>query len=124
MKKLQVLIIALFCMMCSINCASAKDSTPRYKMYQTDNIHILLKLDTATGKVWMVQYGTGDNIGMTVSVDSTSLLIEGAEEVAGRYELYPTKNMYNFIQIDTKQGNTYQVQWSVEPSNRMRVPIY
>ena len=93
-------------------------------MYQTENIHILLKLDTATGKVWMVQYGTGDDIGMTVSVDSTSLLMEGAEEVAGRYELYPTKNMYNFILIDTKQGNTYQVQWSIEPSNRMRVPIY
>ena len=37
-------------------------STPRYKMYPTQNINILLKLDTATGRVWMVQYGTGDNI--------------------------------------------------------------
>ena len=97
---------------------------PRYKIYQTENINILLKLDTATGKVWMVQYGTGDNYGMVVPVDDTSLLYSWEDIEAGRFELYPTKNMYNFILIDCKYGYTYQVQWSIEKKSRMRVSIY
>lgn len=97
---------------------------PRYKIYQTENINILLKLDTATGKVWMVQYGTGDNYGMVVPVDDTSLLYSWEDIEEGRFELYPTKNMYNFILIDCKYGYTYQVQWSIEKKSRMRVSIY
>lgn len=97
---------------------------PRYKIYQTENIHILLKLDTATGKVWMVQYGTGGDMGTVVPIDDTSLLSNWDEIVAGRFELYPTKNMYNFILIDTKLGNTYQVQWHILESNRMRIFIW
>lgn len=97
---------------------------PRYKIFQTENINILLKLDTATGKVWMVQYGTGDIYGMVVPVDDSSLLYSYEEIEAGRFELYPTKNMYNFILIDTKKGYTYQVQWHTKESSRMRVGIY
>lgn len=97
---------------------------PRYKIFQTENINILLKLDTATGKVWMVQYGTGDSYGMVVPVDDSSLLYSWEDIEAGRFELYPTKNMYNFILIDTKKGYTYQVQWHTKESSRMRVGIY
>lgn len=101
MKRLLLLIMVIFY---SIGYISAQNvqNVPRYKMYQTENIHILLKLDTATGKVWMVQYSLGDNTGMVVPVDDSSLLIPGIKEVAGRFELYPTKNMYNFILLDTK----------------------
>lgn len=122
MKRLLLLIMVIFY---SIGYISAQNvqNVPRYKMYQTENIHILLKLDTATGKVWMVQYSLGDNTGMVVPVDDSSLLIPGIKEVAGRFELYPTKNMYNFILLDTKYGNTYQVQWSLEIMNRVRIPI-
>ena len=99
-------------------------SVPRYKMYPTQNINILLKLDTATGKVWMVQYGTGDNIGISVPVDDSSLLYSWDTVQAGRFELYPTQNMYNFILLDTQLGNTYQVQWHTKEKSRMRVRIY
>ena len=99
-------------------------SIPRYKIYQTENIHILLKLDTATGRVWMVQYGTGDKSGMVVPVDDTSLLYSWDIVEAGRFELYPTKNMYNFILIDTHWGDTYQVQWHTSENSRMRVRLY
>ena len=99
-------------------------ATPRYKMYPTENVHILLKLDTATGKVWMVQFCLSDTDSMVVPVDNTSLLYSWEEEVAGRYELYPTKNMFNFILLDTYRGWTYQVQWSTEPENRFRFEIY
>ena len=33
-------------------------------------------------------------------------------EYPGRFELYPTKNVYNFIMLDTATGSTWQVQWS------------
>jgi hypothetical protein len=92
-------------------------------MYRTKNIHILLKLDTATGKVWMVQYGTGDTKRMVVPLDDTSLLAKGEEEVPGRYKMYSTKNTYNFILLDTKEGDTYQVQWHIEEDKRIRVKI-
>ena len=36
----------------------------------------------------------------------------------GRYKLYPTKNMYNFIMVDVVDGSTYQVQWSLNEKNR------
>ena len=84
-------------------------STPRYKMYPTQNINILLKLDTATGRVWMVQYGTGDNIGLSVPVDDSSLLYSWDTIQAGRFEMYPTQNMYNFILLDTQLGYTDHV---------------
>lgn len=97
---------------------------PRYKMYPTQNINILLKLDTATGRVWMVQYGTGDNIRLSVPVDDSSLLYSWDTIQAGRFEMYPTQNMYNFILLDTQLGYTYQVQWHTKAKSRMRVRIY
>lgn len=100
------------------------EDKPRYKMYPTQNIHILLKLDTATGRVWMVQYGTGKEIGFSVPVDDTSLLYSWDTIRAGRFELYPTQNMYNFILLDTQMGFTYQIQWHVDPDSRMRVRIF
>ena len=102
---------------------TVKAATPRYKMYPTENFHILLKLDTATGKVWMVQFSLSDTDSMVVPVDNTSLLYSWEEAVAGRYELYPTKNMYNFILLDTQNGYMFQVQWHTNLDKRIIVPI-
>lgn len=100
------------------------NSVPRYKIYPTENFNIQLKLDTATGKVWMVQISLGDSDAMVVPVDETSVLYDFEDVRAGRFELYPTKNMHNFILLDTKYGYTYQVQWSVDKEKRIRIPIY
>ena len=97
---------------------------PRYKMYPTKNIHILLKLDTATGAVWMVQYRLGNTEAMTIPVNDTSLLWSFETIQNGRYELYPTENMYNFILLDTKRGGTWQVQWSFDEDKRFKDLIY
>ena len=100
-------------------------TAPRFKMYKTENLYNLLKLDTATGAVWMVQYEMNDKASAgEFEVDSTSLLWSWETPVAGRYELYPTKNMYNFILLDTLSGKTYQVQWNIKPSQRFRIRIY
>ena len=117
---------------------TAKDSTylqlmryiadqlhPRFKMYKTENIYNLIKLDTATGALWQVQYGMNkSSTRMEGELDETSLLYYWEEATPGRFELYPTQNMYTFILLDTKLGYTYQVQWSTNPDQRFRTRIY
>jgi hypothetical protein len=34
------------------------------------------------------------------------------------YRLYPTQNMWNFIKLNTRNGQMWQVQFSVEDNNR------
>ena len=98
---------------------------PRFKMYKTDNMYNLIKLDTATGQLWQVQYEMNkDAEAMVVPIDDYSLLGQYENEVEGRFELYPTNNSHTFILLDTKWGATYQVQWSTKPDNRFRVRIY
>ena len=96
-------------------------TTPRYKMYKTIHDYISLKLDTATGRVWMVRIGMGDKSSRKViSVDDSTPLRPEDTPFNGRFELYPTNNSYNFIMIDTYDGTTYQVQWHTESNKRFR----
>ena len=104
----------------------------RYKMYQTENIYNLLKLDTWTGRVWQVQWGdTKERVEVIINYRDLRDWPTGKEddyEYAaknrnGRFEMYPTKNMYTFILLDTYSGKTYQVQWSTKYSERFCVPI-
>lgn len=91
---------------------------PRYKIYRTENIYILLKLDTRTGNVWMVQYSlSNDTESSEIPIEYYSLVDED-EGWNGRFELYPTKNSYNFIMVDNDDGTTYQVQWGMERKYR------
>ena len=91
---------------------------PRFKIYPTDNIYILLKLDTKRGKVWMVQYGMGSTRPAETPIKHY-YIADDDEGWNGRFELYPTKNMYNFIMVDNSDGETYQVQWDTDPSYRI-----
>ena len=85
----------------------------RYKIYQTDNIHILLKLDTATGIIKMLQWNLDRDKEFEVFIN-TEWLTEGGLAKKGRFELYPTKNMYQFILLDTFMGSTWHVQWGTQ----------
>lgn len=96
---------------------------PRYKMYSTQNINILLKLDTKRGRIWMVQYRMKDQSSMEVTIDNFAAVGENAGW-NGRFEMYPTNNMYNFLMIDTETGQVYQVQWSTEYSKRFVEKIF
>lgn len=84
---------------------------PRFRMYQTENRYNLLKLDTRTGKIWQVQYRTNEVESAVVSINWNGVISEN-DGWDGRFELYPTKNMYTFIMLDTGTGDAYQVQWS------------
>lgn len=103
----------------------AANNLPRYKLYKTENLYNLIKLDTATGRVWQVQYGmNGTSKRQEIAIDDSSLLWSWDEVRAGRYELYATDNMYTFILLDTEKGYTYQVQWNFDENKRFRIRIF
>lgn len=87
----------------------------RYKVYSTQNIYISLFLDTATGKINLLQWSLdSDKEGIwTLNNEDLSITNFGA----GTFELYPTQNMYQFILIDTVMGRAWHVQWGIEEAN-------
>lgn len=102
--------------------ASNTRSEENYKLYPTENMWTFLKLDTRTGKVWQLQYSVNsDNYGEVVVSDWD--LTHGENDKAGRFELYPTKNIHNFLLLDKKDGIVLQVQWSMNADNRGLINI-
>ncbi len=101
------------------NINSEAVEVPTYKLYPTENMWNFLKLDTRTGRIWQVQFSVdGDKSRFEVVLNDRDLIWDGKYFINGRFELYPTKNMYNFILLDRITGDTYQVQWSLKEKNR------
>lgn len=93
----------------------------RYKLYSTENMWNFLKLDTCTGRVWQVQFDINDDDRMQNLFSFSRLDFDDSwDEIdnVGRFELYPTKNIYNFLLMDKKSGRIWQIQWSLDPDNR------
>ncbi|MBQ8424157.1 MAG: hypothetical protein IJY36_07885 [Coprobacter sp.] len=87
-----------------------------YKMYQTRNVHNQLRLNTANGEVRQIQ---DDGQSWIICYEKELL-----GKTAGRFCLYETQNMWNFIMLDTYTGKNWQVQYSVEgPEYMFATPI-
>mgnify|MGYP001777636544 FL=1 len=108
------------------------DDLFRYKLYPTENMWNFIKLDTRTGKMWMVQfslesdkrfeYGLSERNLATWSLFNGDLPNNG--EITGRFELHATENTYNFLLLDRIKGRVYQVQWSFDEDERFVDWIY
>ncbi|MBR6125194.1 hypothetical protein IKQ19_16645 [Candidatus Saccharibacteria bacterium] len=124
MKNRIALLCMLFCV-CGLSGCSEFDSDVRYKLYPTQNMWTFLKLDTETGKIWQVQYSIkGDDMRFEVPLNSGNIAKTlNKKQKIGRYALYQTQNMYNFILLDQFDGDTYQVQWSGDKENRLLMRI-
>ena len=97
---------------------------PVYKLFPTENTWASLKLNTRNGKIWQVHFSISkDSFEGTLSINSYSLVLP-EEEMNGRFNLYPTDNMYNFILLDQVNGNTYKVQWHNDDDKRFIRRIY
>ena len=100
------------------------DCPENYKLYPTQNMLIFLKLDTRTGRIWIVQYSVESSEYRFETTLSNDIRMGYNDEwKPGRFELYPTQNMYNFILLDKFNGGTWQVQWSTKEKNRGVVRI-
>ena len=97
---------------------------PCYKLYPTDNAWTFLKLNTATGQIWQVQYSVKGSDYRYETELSTIQLVLGNADICGRFELYKTQNLWNFILLDKFDGRCWQVQWSQDRDNRAVIRIY
>lgn len=89
----------------------------RYKLYQTENTFTLLQLDTKTGMIDQVQWSLDPLNEGSITINGDDLnLIYGFG--SGSFELYPTKNMYQFILLDKTSGRKWHVQWGMEAEKR------
>lgn len=97
--------------------------SPKYIIYPTDNLWTFIELDTEFGWLYQVQYSLkGDDYRFKVPISYEDLRVgsryHADDVISGRFELYKTQNMYNFILLDKIDGRTWQVQWSMEKENR------
>lgn len=98
------------------------DSAVVYRLFSTRNMYTFIKLNTRNGQMWQVQWGSESKYRFETTLSDISL-VSIDEEKNGRFFLYPTTNIYNFILLDQVSGRTWQVQWGKQ-SERMVIPIY
>ena len=129
MKKILTILIALCAICLSVNAQTTTTTDnqlrePRFRLYKTQNNWIFLKLDTMTGQIWQVQYSVDNSPRLEFVLDINERISKSYDEsVCGRFALYETDNMYNFILLDTIDGRCWQVQWSIDAKNRMVLRI-
>ncbi len=99
------------------------DSAVVYRLFSTRNMYTFIKLNTRNGQMWQVQWGTESKYQYETTLSDISR-VNKEEEKNGRFFLYPTKNIYNFILLDQIDGRLWQVQWSLEAKERMVDRIY
>lgn len=95
----------------------------RYKLYPTENIYTFLQLDTKTGRIEQVQWSLkSDNEG-SIIINNDDLTY-GYGYGSRSFELYPTKNMYQFILLDKTDGRRWHIQWGTKYNERWIRRIY
>ncbi|MCB9075480.1 MAG: hypothetical protein H6552_08105 [Chitinophagales bacterium] len=94
-----------------------------YQLFPTKNYWTFIKLDTRNGKMWQVHFTVKEDGGQGELVLNSVPIVSKEKEVNGRFTLYPTENMYNFLLLDQIDGKVYQAQWSMEAKNRGIFPI-
>lgn len=99
------------------------DENVNYRLFSTKNMYTFIKLDTRNGRLWQVQWSTKGEDYRFENVLSITKLVDDVNEKSGRFFLYPTTNMYNFILLDQIDGRSWQVQWSTDEDNRMVLKI-
>ena len=131
MKKIVIsLLIGLFSVTAFAQSTSeipiqniSTDRNVVYRLFSTRNMYTFIKLDTRNGRMWQVQWSTkGSNYRFETTLSDITL-VNKDEEKNGRFFLYPTKNIYNFILLDQVDGRAWQVQWG-EKDERMVIRLY
>ena len=99
------------------------DSNVVYRLFATRNVYTFIKLNTRNGQMWQVQWGTESKYQFENTLSNISR-VSKEKERNGRFFLYPTTNIYNFILLDQIDGRSWQVQWSTEANQRLVDRIY
>lgn len=124
MKTKIFLLFILLLVFFSAQCQEKQSATVQqkqiseniYQLFPTKNIWTFIKLDTRNGLMWQIHFSVNDDSNRGSLVLNSMPL--GGEQIIGRYTLYPTENIYNFLLLDKIDGTVIQVQWSMEAKNR------
>ncbi|OYQ38511.1 hypothetical protein CHU92_04935 [Flavobacterium cyanobacteriorum] len=84
------------------------DSNVAFRLFATRNMYTFIKLNTRNGQMWQVQWDTKSS--QVETALSLITRVKKEEESDGRFFLYPTTNVYNFILLDQIDGRVWQVQ--------------
>jgi hypothetical protein len=125
-KPPQLAVFAL--LLCSVTVLSADDAVPEptqrtdapFRLFRTRNTFNFLKLDTRTGQVWQLQWSDKAAERFTSAINLRSLA-DGKK--SGRFTLYPSSNVFNFVLLDQEDGRQWQIQWGFTPSERLIIEI-
>ena len=103
----------------------SQDPNATYRLFPTSNMYTYILLDTRYGLMQIVQWNTDEDYRFSYSLNADTLAVT-TNDVAepGRFTIYATTNIYNFLLLDTKDGKVWQVQWSTDSKKRLVVPIY
>lgn len=95
-----------------------------YKLYETENMYNFLLLDSKTGLIQQLQWSLKEDEEFRIYINREILSSNVGKVGCGTFELYPTKNMYQFILLDKDTGRTWHVQWGMSPEKRWIRRIY
>lgn len=122
MKRTAVTVAFLLFTTCALaqelSSGPTQNPSASFRLFNTQNIYMLLRLDTRDGRIWQVQWGDTDHRFLE-PLNEEALVSDGE---SGRFTLYPTKNIYAFILLDQETGNAWHVQWGKE-NERFILPI-
>ena len=94
------------------------DKNSIYQLYPTSNFYTILKLDTRNGRIWQVHFSINNEESQGELVLNDLELATKENQTIGRFTLYPTTNIYNFLLLDKIDGTVIQIQWSFDSKNR------
>lgn len=85
-----------------------------FRLFPTQNNWNFMKLDTRTGQIWMVQFSVSENSNAFTWVLDDTELEKPVPENIGRFTLYPTCNMFDFLLQDQFAGTTWLIHYSLD----------
>lgn len=93
--------------------SSIPNKDAKFLLFPTRNNFNFLKLNTRNGEVDIVQFSLDDSKTQFESrLESDEYpLVSKEEESNGRFYLYPTTNIFNFLLMDQIDGRVWQLQW-------------
>ncbi|WP_394677372.1 hypothetical protein [uncultured Sphingobacterium sp.] len=96
---------------------NSTDTTVIYKLFPTQNMFTFIKLNTRNGQMWQIEWDKV-NKNSILTLSDTQLTSKDKEK-NGRFFLYPTTNIFNFILLDQIDGRMWQVSWGREKDRKV-----
>ena len=116
MKKSILIIFVFLISFCSFG-QTIEETVGKFKLYKTSNIWTFLKLDTSSGEIWQIQFSVNENLQSEMPINIVKLAF-GDDMQNGRFQIYNTKNHFNFLLLDSVDGSLWQFQWGLKEESR------